>query len=294
MPSYFHDNVLKGKVALITGGGSGIGFEIAMQFGLHGAAGVVIMGRRENMLQEAVSLMEAKGVAAAYVQGDVREADSCVAAVDAAVTKFGRLDILVNSAAGNFLSSLESLTPKGFRTVMEIDTMGVFNMCSAALAPLKESGAGNILNITATLHYGATWWQGHPSAAKAAIDSMTRSMALEWGEYNVRVNGIAPGPIADTPGMTKLSGGADGAMVEKMMANSVPLGRQGTKMEIATSAIFLIMNEYITGQDLIVDGGNWLMKGPPSPPRDMVEAIAKGVEKQSRAMGPGSEGKSKL
>jgi peroxisomal 2,4-dienoyl-CoA reductase len=153
-------------VALITGGGSGIGFEIATQFGLHGAAGVVIMGRRENMLQEAVSLMKSKGINADYVRGDVRDPDSCVAAVDKAVTRFGRLDILVNSAAGNFLASLESLTPKGFRTVMEIDTMGVFNMCSAALAPLKSTGAGNIINITATLHYGATWWQGHPSAGK--------------------------------------------------------------------------------------------------------------------------------
>jgi peroxisomal 2,4-dienoyl-CoA reductase len=252
--------VLLNKVALITGGGSGIGFEIAQAFLAHGAAGVVIMGRREHMLQKAVDLLQSGGGHAVYARGDVRDADDCLRAVDTAVSSFGRLDVLVNSAAGNFLSTLEDLTPKGFKTVLEIDTMGVFNMASAAFGPLKESGAGNIINITATLHYGATWWQGHPSAAKAAIDSLTRSMALEWGAYNIRVNGIAPGPIADTPGMTKLSGGADPAMMDKMMKASVPLERAGTKFEIASSAIFLLCNAYITGQDLIVDGGNWLMK----------------------------------
>ena len=110
----------------------------------------------------------------AFSRGDVREPDDCLAAVDVAVSRFGRLDVLVNSAAGNFLSSLEDLSPKGFKTVMEIDAGGVFNMASAAFKPLKDSGCGNIINITATLHYGATWWQGHPSAAKAAIDSLTR------------------------------------------------------------------------------------------------------------------------
>jgi peroxisomal 2,4-dienoyl-CoA reductase len=258
--SPFKGDILKGKVALITGGGSGIGFEIAKQFLAHGAAGVVIMGRREPMLQQAVEMLEKEGGKALYARGDVRDSDDCLRAVDTAVSHFGRLDVLVNSAAGNFLSTLEDLTPKGFKTVLEIDTMGVFNMASAAFGPLKECGSGNIINITATLHYGATWWQGHPSAAKAAIDSLTRSMALEWGAYNIRVNGIAPGPIADTPGMTKLSGGADPKLMDKMMETSVPLGRAGSKFEIASSAIYMLCNPYITGQDLIVDGGNWLMK----------------------------------
>ena len=174
--SPFRPDLLANKVCLVTGGGSGIGFEIARQFVAHGAQ-VVIMGRRENVLQEALGLLEKAGSAAGvayYAKGDVRNPDDCLAAVDVAVSRFGRLDVLVNSAAGNFLSSLEDLTPKGFKTVMEIDTMGVFNMASAAFTPLKDSGSGNIINLTATLHYGATWWQGHPSAAKAAIDSLTR------------------------------------------------------------------------------------------------------------------------
>lgn len=118
-----------------------------------------------------------------------------------AVTKWGYLDTVVNCAAGNFLSTAEGLNSKGFRTVMEIDTFGVFNICSASFQQLEASGRGVIINISATLHYAATWYQTHACAAKAAIDSITRQLALEWGDYRIRVCGIAPGPIADTPGV---------------------------------------------------------------------------------------------
>jgi len=236
-----------------------------------------------------VTIMKARGVNAAYVRGDVREPDSCAEVVAAAVKQFGQLDVLVNSAAGNFLSPMEGLSPKGFKTVLEIDTMGVFNMCNAAFSHLKAA-KGSVINITATLHYGATWWQGHAMAAKAAIDSLTRSMALEWGEFGIRVNGIAPGPIADTPGMSKLSGGISKQQLDKMMKMSVPLGRAGTVDEISSAAIFLLLNQFISGQDLIVDGANWLMK-PKDMPRELVEKISKKVEKTSRDLGPGAKSK---
>ena len=189
----------------------------------------------------------------------------------------------MNSAAGNFLATAEDLTPKGFKTVMDIDTVGVYTCAWAAHEALKASGRGVIINISATLHYGASWYQVHASAAKAAIDSVTRSLALEWGTYGIRIAGVAPGPIAGTPGLTKLSGGMDEATMEEFIGQGVPIGRMGTKFEIAMTALFIVWNGYITGDTFVVDGGEWLFKRP-NIPRDMVKEIAKGVEKQSRAM----------
>jgi peroxisomal 2,4-dienoyl-CoA reductase len=128
----------------------------------------------------------------------------CQQAVDFVGQRFGRLDILVNGAAGNFLAQAKEISPKGFATVMAIDTLGTFNMSRAAheLLAKKSSDDSIVINISATLHYGATYWQAHASAAKAAVDSLTRSLALEWGDDKIRVVGIAPGPIANTPGTT--------------------------------------------------------------------------------------------
>ena len=132
--SPFKENTLQDRVVLISGGSSGIGLEIARTVLRHGAKGCVIMGRRQNFLDSACgelnSLPGSQGGLAVGVQGDVRKPESCRAAVQAAVDRFGSVDILVNSAAGNFLATAEELRPKGFRTVMEIDTLGTFNMCS--------------------------------------------------------------------------------------------------------------------------------------------------------------------
>lgn len=232
--SPFRTDALSGKVALITGGGSGIGYEIARQYGLHGAR-VVIMGRREAPLRAAVETLAKEGIEAFAASGDVRSFEDCQKVVSATVGRFGRLDILVNNAAGNFLCAAEDLSPKGFKTVLEIDTMGVFNMAQAAFPALKESGDALIVNISVTLHYKATWYQIHPCAAKAAIDAMTRSFALEWGEYQIRCNGIAPGPIGGTAGLTKLAGGAG----DELIASMVPINRLGSTFDIAMSAVFM-------------------------------------------------------
>eukprot|EP00658_Telonema_sp_P-2_P073433 TRINITY_DN62504_c0_g1_i2.p1 TRINITY_DN62504_c0_g1~~TRINITY_DN62504_c0_g1_i2.p1 ORF type:complete len:289 (+),score=67.56 TRINITY_DN62504_c0_g1_i2:129-995(+) len=205
--SPFHPHALKSRVALITGGGSGIGFGIAKSLGMHGAA-VCIMGRRANFLESAAASLRDAGVERVIcVSGDVRKEEDCQRVVAQTVQAFGSIDTLVNCAAGNFLSTAEGLTSKGFRTVLEIDTVGVFNMCSAGFESLRDSGRGVILNISTPLHFAATWYQTHACAAKAAIDSITRQLALEWGDFRIRVCSIAPGPIADTPGMLKLSGG---------------------------------------------------------------------------------------
>ena len=192
--SPFTKTLLQGKTCLVTGGSSGIGFEIARQLGLHGA-NVVITGRRRSVLQDATDVLTKQGVAVRYVAGDVRSYQDCQLMVSSTVSYFGGLNVLINAAAGNFLAAAEKLTSNGMKTVLDIDALGTFNACRAAFPELQASGDACVVNVSATLHYGATWYQVHASAAKAAVDSITRSLALEWGTYGIRVCGIAPGPI---------------------------------------------------------------------------------------------------
>ncbi|KAG6541452.1 hypothetical protein Mapa_017124 [Marchantia paleacea] len=260
--SVFLPNILEGKVALLTGGGSGIGLGIATDFGRHGAK-VVLMGRRKQVVEEAAKSLGTVGIQAIGVAGDVRKKEDCMRAVQTTVDEFGRLDILVNGAAGNFLSAAEDLSPNAFRTVMDIDALGTYTMSYAALHYLKKGAQGKqphesgvIINISATMHYAAQWYQLHVSAAKAAVDSMTRSLALEWGnDFGIRVNGIAPGPIKDTPGVDKLVLGMD-----EVVSGDIPLGVYGDKSDISQTALFFCSEggKYINGATLPVDGGKWL------------------------------------
>lgn len=291
MESPFKTDALKGKVALVTGGSSGIGLEISRQLGMHGAA-VAISGRRQAVLDEAVALLRADGIDAIGLQGDVRSAEACAGWVAAIVQKFQRLDILVNCAAGNFLANASELTPNGFRTVMEIDAVGTFTMSRAAFDALKQSGSSCIINISAVLHYGATWYQIHASAAKAAIDSMTRSLALEWGDFGIRVNGVAPGPIKGTAGLAKLGPVAD---MERLAVKEIPVGRLGEKKDIALACVYLASSAggFISGTVLVVDGASWMYRTPIIP-RDTVTQLSRGVESKSRAVGAASTRQSKL
>ena len=266
--SPFKETILSGKVALVTGGGSGICFGIAEAFGQHGAK-VAIMGRREDVLMAACESMAKQGIEAIYVQGDVRDPESCKQVLQTVVDRYGQLDILVNGAAGNFLCPPEELSPNGFKTVVEIDLVGTFNMCRLGFEHLKAS-QGMILNISATLHYVGTPFQAHVSAAKAGVDALTLNLASEWGEHGIRVNGIAPGPIGDTEGMRRLAPGKSG----EALAAMIPLRRFGKVRDIGLSAVFLASGaaDYITGETLVVDGGQWLAK-PPLVPRDVVEKM---------------------
>jgi 2,4-dienoyl-CoA reductase [(3E)-enoyl-CoA-producing], peroxisomal len=287
--SPFRKDCLQGKVAVVTGGGSGICFEVTKQLLLHGARGAVICGRREAFLQRASAILETEtGKRCRYSVCDVRDPASCQRAVDVTMAEFGRLDILVNGAAGNFLAEAKTLTPKGFGTVMGIDAQGTFNMCRTCYPALAKSGDALVINISATLQCPATHWQTHASAAKAAVDSMTRSLALEWGCDNIRVVGIAPGPIADTPGTTKLAPGLSSDDVSSMLDEGIPLGRMGEAFEIGHAAVFLATAKYITGDVLIVDGGEWLYK-PPLVPKEMVSELSRKVEAKSRAQAPRSK-----
>mmetsp|Transcript_1152 Transcript_1152/g.2482 ORF Transcript_1152/g.2482 Transcript_1152/m.2482 type:complete len:299 (-) Transcript_1152:39-935(-) len=287
--SPFRGDALQGKVAIVTGGGSGICFGITKQFLLHGAAAAVICGRRESFLKKASAMMmEISGKQCLYVVCDVRDAQACRSVVEFTMARLGRVDILVNGAAGNFLSNAADLTPKGFKTVMEIDTQGTFNMCHAVYPAMTKGGGGSVINISMTLHYGATWYQAHASAAKSAIDSLTKTLALEWGCDNIRVNGIAPGPIAETPGTAKLAPGMTADDVSDMISEGIPLGRLGTTFDIGMAALYLSCEgsgSYVSGTTIVVDGAEWLYK-PPMVPKEMVKELSRKVEAKSRALQP--------
>ncbi|XP_047325595.1 peroxisomal 2,4-dienoyl-CoA reductase [(3E)-enoyl-CoA-producing]-like [Impatiens glandulifera] len=285
MESPYKSDILKGKVALLTGGGSGIGFEISKQFGLHGAS-IAIMGRRQQVIDSAVSDLHSLGIQADGFAGDVRKQEDAKRVVESTFKRFGKIDILVNAAAGNFLVSADDLSPNGFKTVMDIDSVGTFTMCRESLEYIKKGGKGKsssdgggiILNISVTMHYTAYWYQIHVSAAKAAVDAITRNLALEWGtEYDIRVNGIAPGPIGDTPGMSKL--------LPKEIRDSqyIESNKIGEKWDIAMAAIYLVSDagKYVNGSTLVVDGGHWFDK-PRYLPKDAVKQLSRVVEKRSR------------
>jgi peroxisomal 2,4-dienoyl-CoA reductase len=275
----FAKDILAGRVALVTGGGTGIGFGIVQAFGQHGAK-LVIMGRRANKLEEATEKLKAEGIQTLAVAGDVRQPDAVAKAVEQTLKHFGRLDILVNSAAGNFLCPAKDLTPNGFRTVIDIDLDGTFYACRAAFEALKQSGHGVIINISATLHYGATPWQLHASAAKAGIDALTRNLSVEWGPVGIRVVGIAPGPIAGTEGFDRLSA-LDSSDRAKQM---IPVGRLGTVQDIGLAAVFLASDtaSFISGHTLVVDGAASLWK-PTMVTEERLKMITALLKQQSAA-----------
>jgi peroxisomal 2,4-dienoyl-CoA reductase len=209
-------------------------------------------------LEPAAERIRASGGEAMAFAADVRNMEEVERAVAACVERFGKLDIVVNGAAGNFLCPAEELSPNGFGTVVDIDLKGTFNVSRASFAELKKN-RGQILNISATLHYGGTPLQLHVSAAKAGVDALTRNLAVEWGRYGIRVNGIAPGPIEDTEGMKRLVP----PDVKERLRRHIPLKRFGLIRDIEQAAVFLCSDaaSFINGAILVVDGGNWLASG---------------------------------
>jgi len=250
----FTPGLLRGRAALVTGGGTGIGRGIALALAAHGAA-VAITSRSADHLEPTRRELDLLGVRALAFAADVRDAAAVEAMVASVAEGLGGIDIVINGAAGNFVCRAEDLSPNGFGAVVDIDLKGTFHVCRAALPHLKRS-RGVILNLSATLHYLGTAAQLHVSAAKAGVDALTRTLAVEWGPYGIRVNGIAPGPTEDTEGVRRLLAGEKRERARRLN----PLRRLGTVEDVAAAALFLCSEAaaFINGVTLVVDGGQWL------------------------------------
>jgi NAD(P)-dependent dehydrogenase (short-subunit alcohol dehydrogenase family) len=258
--SAFAPGLLSGRSIIVTGGGSGLGLAMATSFASYGAS-VTICGRRGERLEAAVpKIAEAarEGGAVASVVADVRDPAACEALVAKAAERFGKVDGLVNNAAGNFLALSDKLTPNGFDTVVRTVLYGTVH-CTLAVGRhlLARRAPGAIVSIAATYVWSGSAYVLPSACAKAGVLAMTRSLAVEWGGAGIRLNAIAPGPVPTEGAFSRLL--AD----ERAKANTlgrIPLGRFGEPREIANAATFLLSDlcAYQTGDCVTVDGGEWI------------------------------------
>lgn len=249
--SVFRDDILQGQVALITGGATGIGKEIARILGQHGAK-LFIASRKIENLQAAQKELQAEGLHCAIATCDIRQPQEVESVVAALMAEYGRIDILINNAAGNFPAPISGISYNGFKSIVDIDLLGTYNVTKAVFETFLKDNGGNIVNITAPFQHGGASFQAHVAAAKSGVDSLTRTCAVEFGPHRIRVNAIAPGATGDTEGMERFSD----AVADLEVTN--PLGFVGSKTDIANAVLFLVSDaaRYVTGQIFCVDGGS--------------------------------------
>ncbi|MEB7410104.1 2,4-dienoyl-CoA reductase [Mammaliicoccus sciuri] len=253
---------MKDKVIIVTGGSSGMGKAMATRFAADGAK-VVITGRSLERLEEAKKDIEQEEGQVLCIDMDVRDPERVQYTVDETIKTFGKIDGLVNNAAGNFICAAEDLSYNGWNSVIDIVLNGTF-YCSQAVGKewIKSGHKGRILNIVATYSWTAGAGVIHSASAKAGVLAMTRTLAVEWGsKYGITVNAIAPGPIDNTGGAKKLTLSED---ARQQTLDSVPVGRMGQPEEISGLARFLFSDEaaYINGDCITMDGGQWLNRNP--------------------------------
>lgn len=247
-----------GKTVWVTGGGSGLGRAMALAFAAEGAT-VCVIGRRQEALDETSALIASQGGTAFGLACDVRDPQRVEEVVAEIVKRTGRIDVLVNNAAGNFVVPSEKLSPNGFKSVVDIVLNGTFHCTRFAFEELRKT-RGAVLNIIATYAWSGEPGALHSACAKAGVLAMTRTLAAEWGQFGIRLNAIAPGPI-HTEGTDKnLWSVAD---VEELVVKQVPLGRLGEPQDVSRAALWLCSEEagWVSGAALPVDGAHWLSGG---------------------------------
>ncbi|MAG21167.1 MAG: SDR family oxidoreductase [Candidatus Marinimicrobia bacterium] len=253
----FEKNLLKDKTIIVTGGGTGLGKSMSQRFCELGA-NLVIAGRREAVLEGTAAELRTTGAKALPVQCDVRDTAEVQSMVERTVDEFGAVDVLINNAAGNFISPTEKLSEGGFRVIIDIVLHGTFNCTMAAAKKMMENSGGTVLNIITTYAWTGSGYVVPSACAKAGVLAMTRSLAVEWAKYGIRTNAIAPGPFPTEGAWKRLT--VPGLGVEKKMKKRIPLGRFGEHEELANLASFMVSDGagYINGEVVTIDGGEWL------------------------------------
>ena len=261
MPSkIFAPGLLEGQVAIVSGAGSGLGRASALELAACGAT-VAICGRRREPLDETVAMAEEGRIEA--VECDIREEDQVAALVDGVLERHGQIDVLLNNAGGQYLTPAEDITPKGFRTVVRLNVEGTWLMTHAVAtkAMIPSGRGGKIMNVTLSPHHGLTG-MAHSSAARAAVENLTRELSIEWARFGIKLTALAAGHFDTETLRTKYP-----AVVAENAARTVPLQRLGTEEEFAWLVAFLASpaGDYHSGSIITIDGArdNWFGPWPP-------------------------------
>ena len=253
----FEIDLLKGKTIIITGGGTGLGKSMAVRFAELGA-NLVLASRRQDVLDEtSAEIKQATSAKILTVAADIRSPEQVADMVAQSVSRFKKIDGLLNNAAGNFISPTEKLSENAFKTIVDIVLLGSFNCTLNAGREMIKSGGGNILSIVTTYAWTGSGYVVPSASAKAGVLAMTRSLAVEWAKYNIRSNAIAPGPFPTKGAWSRLV--PPGLNVEKKMKERVPMNRFGKHDELANLAAYLMADgsAYINGDVITIDGGEW-------------------------------------
>ncbi len=253
----FDKNLLKEKNIVVTGGGTGLGKSMASKF-LDLGANLVLTSRKENVINETAKELRKGRKKVIPIVCDVRESDQVESMINQTVSELGSVDILLNNAAGNFISPTENLSSNAFKTVVDIVLNGTFHCTQAAGKVMRKNKSGVILNIVTSYAWTGSGYVVPSACAKAGVLAMTRSLAVEWAKYGIRTIAIAPGPFPTKGAWSRLA--PPGMGIEKKMKAQIPLRRFGEHEELANLATFLVSDQasYINGEVVTIDGGEWL------------------------------------
>jgi citronellol/citronellal dehydrogenase len=275
----FREDLLDGQVALVTGGGSGLGRAIALELAALGAR-VTVCGRRREPLEETAALDPQRRITASVC--DIRDEEQVAALVEDVLRADGRIDLLVNNAGGQFLAAAEDISPKGFRTVIGLNVEGTWLMTHAvATKAMIPARRGKVISVTLSPHNGLPGMV-HTSAARAAVENLMRALSIEWSRFGITLNAIAAGQFGTDTFYTKYP-----RQLVEMMSGTVPLGRLGKPEEIAWLVAYLASpaGDFISGAVLTIDGArdNWL---GPWPPKLLVDADGRPLAEARREVAP--------